>query len=293
MTAPDEPSAPELDALVDLVRGRRVVALTGAGCSTESGIPDYRGPGRAPKRAPIQYREFVTDERARRRYWARATLGWPTLRDARPTPTHHALAALERAGAVAGLITQNVDGLHGAAGSARVVELHGALAHVRCLGCGARQPRAAHHARLLAANAAWLPRAAAARAAAAPDGDAVLPDDLAHAFEPVPCAGCGGVLKPDVVFFGENVPPDVTAAAWALFDAADALLVVGSSLTVFSGYRFVRRAAERGVPVAIVNQGPTRGDAEAAVRVDGRAGAVLPALAARLGGVAPARAAVY
>jgi NAD-dependent SIR2 family protein deacetylase len=271
-----------LDALIDLLAGRRVVALTGAGCSTESGIPDYRGPGRAPKRPPIQYREFVTSDALRRRYWARATLGWPMMRDARPNPAHHALATLEASGAITGVITQNVDGLHGAAGSRRVVELHGALAAVRCLGCDARSSRAELHARLLAANAAWLPRAAEARAAAAPDGDAVLPDELVADFAVVACRACDGVLKPDVVFFGENVPKPTVDAAWGMFDEGEVLLVVGSSLTVFSGYRFVRRAAERGVPVAIVNQGETRGDVHAAVRLDARAGEALTALAATL-----------
>ena len=268
-----------LAPLVDLVRGRTVVALTGAGCSTESGIPDYRGEGRPARRAPIQYREFVTSEAARRRYWARAVLGWRAVAEARPNPAHHALAALEEAGVVAGVITQNVDGLHRAAGSRRLIELHGSLARVRCLGCGARCARDELQRRLLDANPGWLDRAAAA----APDGDAVLPDEVTTAFRVDGCRRCGGVLKPDVVFFGENVPPPVVADAWALFDRAELLLVVGSSLAVFSGYRFVLRAAERGVPVAIVNRGPTRGDDRAAVRVDGAAGTLLPALVTLLG----------
>ncbi len=276
-------SAADVAALGRLLDGRRVVALTGAGCSTESGIPDYRGPGRPPRRPPIQYREFVTSDAGRRRYWARAALGWATIRDARPNPAHHALVALETRGALAGVITQNVDGLHHLAGSRQVVELHGALAQVRCLACEARTPRAALQARLADANAAWLARAAAARAAVVADGDAALPDELVADFTVVACAACDGVLKPDVVFFGEHVPVATVTAAWALFDAAEALLVVGSSLAVFSGYRFVLRAAERGVPIAILNQGPTRGDAVAALRIDARAGEVLPALAARLG----------
>ncbi|MCB9559124.1 MAG: NAD-dependent protein deacetylase [Kofleriaceae bacterium] len=276
-----------IDDLAAMLADRRVVALTGAGCSTESGIPDYRGPGATtPRRPPIQYREFMDRPDGRRRYWARAVLGWPRIRDATPNPAHRALAGLERRGALAGLITQNVDGLHGAAGSRRVVELHGALALVRCTGCGARTPRADLQRRLLDANPGWLEVGDRA-AAAAPDGDAQLPDDAVAGFVVVACEACGGVLKPDVVFFGENVPRDTTDAAWALFDRAEVLLVVGSSLTVFSGYRFVRRAAERGVPVAIVNRGPTRGDDAAQVRVDGLAGEVLPALAAALGGPRP------
>jgi NAD-dependent SIR2 family protein deacetylase len=268
-----------LAPLVDLVRGRRVVALTGAGCSTESGIPDYRGEGRPARRAPIQYREFVGSEAHRRRYWARAVVGWSTIAEARPNPAHRALAALEEAGVVAGVITQNVDGLHHAAGSRRVVELHGSLARVRCLGCGARVERAELQRRLLDANPGWLDRAAVS----APDGDAVLPDDVVAGFRVDACRRCGGVLKPDVVFFGENVPPPVVEAAWRLFGDAELLLVIGSSLAVFSGYRFVLRAAERGVPIAIVNRGPTRGDDRAVVRLDAAAGAVLSDLVTSLG----------
>ena len=264
---------PDLAALGALLRGRRVVALTGAGCSTESGIPDYRGEGRS-RRAPIQYQQFVGSEAMRRRYWARAVAGWPTIAAARPNPAHRALAALEERGLVAGVITQNVDGLHGAAGSRRVVELHGALARVRCLGCGARCARDDLQARMLAANPGWLE----VLAAAAPDGDAELGDDVIARFVPPACRRCGGALKPDVVFFGENVPRPVVDAAWALFDEAEVLLVVGSSLAVFSGFRFVRRAAERGVPVAILNRGPTRGDPHAAVRLDATAGVALPQL---------------
>lgn len=268
-----------LTPLVDLVRGRRVVALTGAGCSTESGIPDYRGEGRPARRAPIRYREFIDSEAHRRRYWARAVVGWSTVATARPNPAHHALAALEDAGVLAGVITQNVDGLHHAAGSRRVVELHGSLSRVRCLGCGALVGRADLQRRLLDANPDWLAQAAVA----APDGDAVLPDDVVDAFRVDACRRCGGVLKPDVVFFGENVPRPVVDDAWTLFGDAELLLVVGSSLAVFSGFRFVLRAAERGVPIAIVNRGPTRGDDRAAVRLDGTAGTVLPALVTSLG----------
>lgn len=271
----------ELGALVQLLRGRRVVALTGAGCSTESGIPDYRGPDTPPRaRPPIQHREFVDRADARRRYWARSVLGWARFSSARPNPAHTALAELEHRGVVAGVITQNVDGLHGAAGSRTVVELHGALARVRCLDCGAAANRDAVQARLLAANRGWLDHARGA--AIAPDGDADLPDAMVDDFTVVGCDACGGTLMPDVVFFGGSVPRTTLDAAWSLFERGEVLLVVGSSLTVFSGYRFVRRAADRGVPVAILNRGPTRGDDHAAVRLDARAGVALPALARAL-----------
>jgi NAD-dependent SIR2 family protein deacetylase len=272
---------PAFERLAQLVRGKRIVALTGAGCSTESGIPDYRGPDTPPRtRPPIQHREFVDRAEHRLRYWARSMLGWPRLAAARPNDGHHALARLEAAGALAGLITQNVDGLHHAAGHRAVVELHGALARVRCLACDALTTRDELQARLRAANPAWPERARAV--AIAPDGDADLPDELLADFAVVACAACGGVLMPDVVFFGGSVPRATLDAAWATFERAEVLLVVGSSLTVFSGYRFVRRAAERGVPVAILNRGPTRGDEHAAVRLDARAGEALPALASAL-----------
>ncbi|HSK04172.1 MAG TPA: NAD-dependent protein deacetylase [Kofleriaceae bacterium] len=268
-----------LDALIGLLRERRVVALTGAGCSTESGIPDYRGPDTPPRaRPPVQHREFVEHADAQRRYWARSMLGWPRLAAARPNRGHEALAALERAGAVAGLITQNVDGLHHGAGSHEVVELHGALRRVRCLACGMVTARDELQRRLADANPGWMEHAGAV----APDGDADLLDGDAADFTVVACATCGGVLMPDVVFFGGSVPRPTLDAAWATFDRAEVLLVIGSSLTVFSGYRFVRRAAERAVPVAILNRGPTRGDPHAALRVDARAGEALAAIARAL-----------
>ena len=268
-----------MERLVELVRGRRVVALTGAGCSTESGIPDYRGPGtRARARNPIQYRDFVRSEAGRQRYWARAIVGWPRFCAARPNDGHLALAALERAGVVTGVITQNVDRLHQAAGTRCVVELHGALAEVICLGCRAIEERASLQERLIALN----PRFADRDGDLAPDGDADLDERAVADFRVVPCRLCGGVLKPHVVFFGEAVPRPVVDAAFALLDGADVLLVVGTSLAVFSGLRFVRRAAEHGLPVAIVNLGETRGDRHAAIRVDARAGEALPALARAL-----------
>jgi len=269
----------DVTALVELLASRRVVALTGAGCSTESGIPDYRGQGRSPSRTPIQHDAFLRRAEVRRRYWARATVGWARFRGALPNAAHHALAAMEAGGALLGVITQNVDRLHAAAGSRRIVELHGALEDVRCLGCGTHEPRTAVHERLLDENPGWLERASGAPR---PDGDAELAEEHVDELRVVDCLVCGGVLKPDVVFFGGNVGQATLAAAWELFDQAEVLLVVGSSLAVWSGYRFVRRATERGVPVAIVNLGPTRGDAEAALRVAARAGDVLPALARAL-----------
>lgn len=278
------PDAEALERLCDVLRARRAVALTGAGCSTESGIPDYRGAGRpAEPRAPIQHDAFVRRPEVRQRYWARATLGWPRIARARPNAAHLALAALEQAGRVSGVITQNVDGLHGAAGSRRVVELHGALARVTCLACGGREGRDELQARLLAANPGWLARAAAA----APDGDAELPAEAVAGFRVPACLACGGVLKPDVVLFGGSVSGETLVAACALVDGAEALLVVGSSLAVYSGWRFARRAHDRGVPVAVVNLGPTRADGIAATRLGARAGEVLPALVERLGGLPP------
>ena len=271
----------DLAALVDLARGRRVVALTGAGCSTESGIPDYRGVDTPPRpRAPLQHREFVDHEANRRRYWARSLLGWPRLAAARPNAGHRAIAALEHAGVFAGVITQNVDSLHTAAGSANVVELHGALARVRCLVCGAITSRTDLQDRLLAENVTWPARAR--MATIAPDGDVDLPDELIADFQFVACTACDGTLMPDVVFFGGSVPRATLDAAWALFDQAELLLVIGSSLTVFSGYRFVRRAAEHNVPVAILNRGPTRGDPHAQLLIDARCGDALPVLAQAL-----------
>ncbi len=270
----------QVTALVNLCAGKKIVVLAGAGLSTESGIPDYRGPETARRaRNPMQGRQFVTDYRARARYWARSMNGWPRIAAARPNLGHSALATLERNGQLVGVITQNVDGLHQAAGSQRVVELHGALARVRCLECGQLDSRANVQERLLLSNPDW----AGQTAPIAPDGDADLDGALFDEFCVPVCHGCGGVLKPDVVFFGENVSPQVKDNAFALFDEGEVLLVVGSSLTVYSGFRFVRRANERAVPVAIVNLGPTRGDELATLRLDARLGDVLPRFCAALG----------
>ncbi|HEX8693617.1 MAG TPA: NAD-dependent protein deacetylase [Longimicrobium sp.] len=284
---PADSAATEAEAirpLVELLRGRSVAVLAGAGCSTESGIPDYRGPeGSLRARKPVQYQEYVRSEAARARYWARSTAGWRRLASARPNAGHRALAELEDAGAVRGIITQNVDGLHHAAGSRRVVELHGSLASVRCLACGAAVPRDVFQARLLEMNAAWAERLRGA-AELAPDGDAELPAWAMEGFRVPACEGCGGTMKPDVVFFGENVPRERVDDAWRLYGEADVLLVAGSSLAVYSGRRFVYRAREDAVPIAVVNLGPTRADDVAAVKVDGRLGAVLPRLSAALRG---------
>jgi len=278
------PTTGTLEPLLDLLRGRRVVVLAGAGCSTESGIPDYRGPeGSHLTRKPVQYNDFVRSEAARVRYWARSTVGWPRFSAARPNAAHRALAQLEEAGVVHGIITQNVDGLHHAAGSRRVLELHGSLASVRCLGCGAETGRGEFQARLLAMNAAWARRlTASGDVRQAPDGDADLDPAEIESFRVPGCDGCGGMMKPDVVFFGENVPAARVAEAWQLFGGGDVLLVAGSSLTVYSGRRFIYRAQEQGVPIAIVNLSPTRADEMAAVKVEGRLGEVLPRLAEML-----------
>lgn len=275
-----DPDLSQLPELVRMLEHLRVVVLTGAGCSTESGIPDYRGPKTREKtRNPIQYREFVSTEEARRRYWARSMVGWPRFRAARPNAAHEAIRELEEAGVVRGVITQNVDRLHEKAGSAEAVELHGALAEVRCLECGAIEHRDRTQERLIELNPGWAARHAAE---IAPDGDAELPRAVPQDFQIPACADCSGVLKPNVVFFGENVPKDIVTQAWRLVDSADALLVVGSSLTVYSAFRFVRGAAKNRQPIGIVNIGQTRGDEHAWVRVQARAGLVMPRLVGEL-----------
>jgi NAD-dependent SIR2 family protein deacetylase len=228
----------------------------------------------------MTYQAFIASAEARQRYWARSHAGWRQIAGARPNGGHQAVAELERLGLLSAVITQNVDGLHQAAGSQRVIELHGGLDRVRCLSCGERSSRVALDRRLAAANADWDAVAESVN----PDGDAVLADELVTQFRVVDCALCGGVLKPDVIFFGENVPRDRVAMCFALTEAAGLLLVLGSSLTVQSGYRFVRRATARGIPVAIVNQGPTRGDAEAVLTLDAPLGSALTALIGALPG---------
>jgi NAD-dependent SIR2 family protein deacetylase len=256
-----------------------VAVLSGAGLSTESGIPDYRGPSGAARRTtPMTYQTFTGDPVARRRYWARSHLGWRTIGDARPNDGHHAVARLQELGALTGIVTQNVDGLHSAAGARDVVELHGNLARITCLGCGEQTSRPDLERRLDAAN----PGFTAAVSAVNPDGDVEIDDADLDGFTVVDCAGCGGLLKPDVVYFGETVPPDRVQRSFALVCAARTLLVLGSSLTVMSGRRFVLRAAREGIRVAIVNRGVTRGDPYAGLLVDAPLGVVLPDLVHRL-----------
>ncbi|MBR9988876.1 MAG: NAD-dependent deacetylase, partial [Gemmatimonadetes bacterium] len=240
--------------------------------------------GAPPRRAPVQYQEFARSESARVRYWSRSTVGWPRMRAARPNAGHLALARMEQSDHVAGLITQNVDGLHHAAGSRRVVELHGSLAAVRCIDCGATVTRDAFQQRLLELNARWPALERTDGVASAPDGDAELPPELLNTFRVPGCDACAGIMKPHVVFFGENVPADVVADAWRVFEQGDVLLVTGSSLAVYSGRRFIYRACNDGIPIAIVNRGPTRADDVAAVKVDAALGVVLPALADALAG---------
>jgi NAD-dependent SIR2 family protein deacetylase len=247
-------------AYPDVLRDRRWLVLTGAGVSTDSGIPDYRGPD-AVARTPMTGQEFRSGPPARQRYWARAYLGWSTLGAVSPNATHRLLAALEAEGRCSGLITQNVDGLHSAAGHREVVDLHGRLDRVICLQCAATSPRSSVQERLAALNPGF-----AAPAVPLPDGDAAL--DTTTGFVVADCETCGGPLKPDVVFFGENVPVERVDRSRRLVEDAEALVVLGSSLHVFSGRRFVKQAHERGVPIVIVNRGETRADALAGVKVD-------------------------
>ncbi len=271
--------AGEVEALAAHLRGRRVLALTGAGVSTESGIPDYRSPEALKRvRRPIHGPEFVRSAKVRQRYWARSMLGWERMSGARPGAAHRAIAELEAAGVLHAVLTQNVDRLHTAAGSRRVIELHGALAEVCCLACGAEERRDDVQARMRARNASW----SSDPAAMAPDGDAEVPDALVATFEVPACLSCGGVLKPKVVFFGDNVPRPVVEDAFARLAEAEVLLVAGTSLAVFSGYRFLVRAAERGIPIVIVNRGDVRGQERATLKVEASTGETLAGLAARL-----------
>ncbi|HST43946.1 MAG TPA: NAD-dependent protein deacetylase [Luteimonas sp.] len=258
-----------------LQRHRRVFVLTGAGCSTGSGIPDYRDAEGGWKRPPpVTIQAFTGDAAAYRRYWARSHVGWPRFATAQPNAAHRALATLEDSGRCPLLVTQNVDGLHQRAGARSVIDLHGNLASVVCLSCGERVPREDLQARHDAANPGWSPSGAAT----APDGDTDLSDTAVACFTALGCERCGGLLKPDVVFFGENVPRARYQAAVDALHAADAMLVVGSSLMVYSGYRFARMAGERGLPLAILNRGRTRADDLATLKVDADIGTALTAV---------------
>ena len=267
-------------AVADLLRGRGWVALTGAGMSTDSGIPDYRGPT-SVRATPMQYSEFVGSAEARRRYWARSYLGWRRIGRAEPNPGHRALADLEAAG-LAGVITQNVDGLHSAAGSTHVINLHGDIATVVCLECGDRSARSDLQRRLTTANPTLEESLVLQHAELRPDGDAVANDW--QRFRLIGCVQCGGRLKPDVVFFGESVPKSRVEAAYVLMERAEILVVLGSSLTVMSGLRFVRHNARLQRPVVIINRGATRGDELASVKIDGGCSETLVQLRATLVG---------
>lgn len=263
-----------------LLREKRSLILTGAGISTDSGIPDYRGPqGSLRKRSPVTYSEFMRNSEARQRYWARSTIGWPIISTVEPNDSHRVVARLEESGLATGLVTQNVDGLHRKAGSRNVIELHGNLSRVICLDCGESESREALQLRMLRENPRWDRW----RAEEAPDGDAELPEELTRGFRVPGCTNCGGVLKPDVVFFGENVPATRVEEVFNMVEESQALLVLGSSLKVYSGFRFVERASRVGIPIAIVNLGPTRGDHLASVRVDAPLIDLLPRLLDSLG----------
>ena len=298
LVSPDK----DVDAAARLLWGRRTLVLTGAGMSTDSGLPDYRGRDSVP-RSPMTYQEFVGSDLSRRRYWARSTVGWRWFADARPNSAHFALAELGRVTPLVGVVTQNVDGLHQAAGSSPVVDLHGNLARVTCLNCGAVTNRADLQRQLLSLNPALLEPdaysessnrvpvastrsgrfapgtgstgvdAAADSTGVAPDGDADV--DRTHDFRYPDCVNCGGMLKPDVVYFGENAPREVTERAHAMLDASEALLVLGTSLSVMSGLRFLRRSVKDGRPIVIVNDGATRGDDLATLRLHGRIAPIL------------------
>lgn len=271
-----------VDDLVSFVqRARRAVVLTGAGCSTESGIPDYRDvDGEWKHRRPVQFADFVGDEQVRQRYWARSMVGWRRVGDAVPNPGHQALADLERSGRVHWLITQNVDGLHQRAGSRCVTDLHGRIDRVVCLECGRLNQRGVLQSRLVAENPDW----ADLDAVSAPDGDALLEHRDFGSFRVPCCEVCSGMLKPDVVFFGEGVPKHRVTTAMERLDECDALLVVGSSLMVWSGFRFARRAAERGIPVAALNLGRTRADHLLSLKIDSYCGEILRLVVRELAG---------
>ena len=275
-------------ALVEFIeRYPRLFVLTGAGCSTDSGIPDYRDEAGEWKRAtrPIMIQDFLTNERARQRYWARSLVGFRRMRGARPNDAHHSLASLEHRGRIAQLVTQNVDGLHQAAGSRNVIDLHGRIDDVRCLQCGRRIPRQQMQSDMERLN----PSFAALDAVEAPDGDADLEGARFATFDVPACDGCGGMLKPDVVFFGENVPRERVHQAMAAIDVSDAMLVVGSSLMVYSGYRFVTAMADAGKPIAAINLGRTRADDLLTLKVADRCATALSFLRSPMQGRLPVR----
>lgn len=283
---PAEPTEPDVDLaeraarLAELMHGRRMVVLTGAGVSTGSGIPDYRGPN-SPQRTPMTYEQFVSDPEFQQRYWARNHIGWRFMEGAEPNATHRLLADWERSGLVAGVITQNVDMLHLKAGSRNVIDLHGNYGSVACISCSYAINRWAFDEQLSALNPGFRERVASRGAIeVAPDADALVGDTGGFNFPA--CPACGGILKPAIVYFGENVPRSRVAAACSLVDAAELILAVGTSLTVQSGYRFIRQATGSGRPVAVVNRGTTRAHAAATLTIDGDCSEVLALVDAAL-----------
>jgi NAD-dependent SIR2 family protein deacetylase len=265
----------DLERLSRFIAARRLFVLTGAGCSTESGIPDYRGPsGTWRAKQPMLISEFVRSEENRRHYWARNFRGWPRFSAARPNPAHDALARLESHGVVTRLVTQNVDGLHQAAGSSAVTDLHGRADRVICMGCRETFSRHDFQRSLESLNGHFTPL----ESAIAPDSDAEIAREQTASFQVPFCPLCGGILKPDVVFFGESVPKERVNAAMTELENSAAMLVVGSSLAVWSGYRFAVAARTRGIPIAAVNQGWTRADEFIGLKIERRCGDVLPAL---------------
>ncbi len=284
-TAPPVASWPNMANTADqtlyefVQRHPGLVVLTGAGVSTDCGIPDYRDARGEWKRSPpVQHHAFMHSLATRQRYWARSLLGFRAIENARPGPSHRALAKLETKGYVSTLITQNVDGLHQHAGSRRVIDLHGRAEIVRCMGCGARRMRYHLHDELAARNPGWT----SLEAPVGPDGDADLEGLDFSTFKVLDCTRCGGILKPDVVFFGDNVPAERVAASIEALERASALLIVGSSLMVYSGYRFARRAAQEGKPIACLNLGRTRADDLYALKIVAPVGETLEALVQRL-----------
>ena len=268
-TAPDRAA---YERLVELLRGGNVTVLSGAGLSTESGIPEYRGPDGKRRVTPMTYGEFLASPANRQRYWARSFVGWRRFASAGPNEGHYAVADLQRLGLVRAIITQNVDGLHQVAGASDVLELHGNLDRARCLDCGETTQRSELDGRLREANPSFEAVVGEIR----PDGDVLLPDEAVACFHPPRCLVCqSDLVKPDVVFFGESVPKVLVDEAFSHVEASAGLVVLGSSLQVMSGYRFVRRAAEKGIQVAIVTRGPSRGDQQATIRLDAPLGVTL------------------
>ncbi len=281
--SPPDDVLPALNRIRGLLAGKRIALLTGAGLSTDSGIPDYRGPD-SPPRSPMTYQEFVRDAANRQRYWARNHIGWSRLRHADPNPGHHAAAEMERRGLLTGVITQNVDRLHEDAGSFNVVDLHGRYDQVVCLECWRTYSRRLLAGILEELNPGFLERATeSGLVEMAPDADSTVEDQvLISSFVVAACPACAGTLKPDFVYFGENVPKERVERSYAILDEAGALLVAGSSLTVMSGLRFVRHAAKSGKPVVIINRGQTRGDDRATIKLDAGVSETLTWLAAEL-----------